>query len=356
MERALSAPGKVFLAGEYAVLWGGVARVAAVAPRLKALVRRRADREVHLVLEQGRLVGWATPLGVNWDGPVPKGFLFAARALDLAFRLRAREAPGLELAISPSPKGPGSLKLGLGGSASAAVLSSEAARYVLEERFDALKLALLSHRVAQDGKGSGADVAAIFAGGLVRYRRFPLERLSQATRTGQLQAALASSAPVDLLRLPPVKVELGYAFAGESVSTPGMIESIERQVNPAAREQLVHRSDALGSLLEQSLLQGDFPDLKEAVGELERLLAGLGPVESEAHRTVIALAESYGCAAKIAGSGGGDGCVLFAPDRPALDSLLVGLSERGFYALPLTVEAGLRGEAERDPVLARWLV
>ncbi|RYZ40629.1 MAG: phosphomevalonate kinase, partial [Myxococcaceae bacterium] len=43
MERALSAPGKLFVSGEYAVLWGGVSRVAAVAPRTAAYVRRRQD-------------------------------------------------------------------------------------------------------------------------------------------------------------------------------------------------------------------------------------------------------------------------------------------------------------------------
>jgi phosphomevalonate kinase len=50
MERALSAPGKLFVSGEYAVLWGGVSRVAAVAPRTSALVRTRADAQVHLCL------------------------------------------------------------------------------------------------------------------------------------------------------------------------------------------------------------------------------------------------------------------------------------------------------------------
>src|SRR5687767_2420268 len=98
MQRALSAPGKLFLAGEYAVLWGGTARVAAVGPRSSAWVRRREDREVHLVLAEGRLVGHATPLGINWGEQVPEGFRFAARALGEAFRAHGEEMLGLELA------------------------------------------------------------------------------------------------------------------------------------------------------------------------------------------------------------------------------------------------------------------
>ncbi|HLL81840.1 MAG TPA: hypothetical protein VK420_04275, partial [Longimicrobium sp.] len=101
-ERFLSVPGKLFLSGEYAVLWGGTARVAAVGPRLFAHVRRREDREVHLVVQEGRLSGHATALGVSWKGEVAPGFRFAARALGEAFRAHGREGAGLELAISPS--------------------------------------------------------------------------------------------------------------------------------------------------------------------------------------------------------------------------------------------------------------
>ena len=53
MDRTLSAPGKLFLAGEYAVLWGGVARILAVGPRVNALVRPRQDRQVDVVLLTG---------------------------------------------------------------------------------------------------------------------------------------------------------------------------------------------------------------------------------------------------------------------------------------------------------------
>ena len=50
MDRTLSAPGKLFLAGEYAVLWGGEARILGTAPRAHALVRSRQDRRVEIAL------------------------------------------------------------------------------------------------------------------------------------------------------------------------------------------------------------------------------------------------------------------------------------------------------------------
>jgi phosphomevalonate kinase len=353
MERALSAPGKLFLSGEYAVLWGGTARIAAVGPRAAALVRRRADREVHIAVAEGRLSGAATPVGVAWPDPVPPPFRFVARALDVALRAHARETLGFEVALAPGPTVEGH-KLGVGGSARAAVLAAEAARYILEERFDTLKLSLLAHLSAQGG-GSGGDVAAIFAGGVVRYRRYDAQPLLEAASTGQLGAALAAAAPVDLWRLPHPQAYLAYAFSGQSSSTQGLVEGVEQRVTGAARATFVARSDEHGQALEEALIARDFRGVSEAVGALHALLAGLGPLETEPLSRLLAIARSYGCAGKISGAGGGDGCVLFAPDDATRSALLEGLSSRGFFAMALALEAGLHGEPAADPELSRWL-
>lgn len=354
MERALSAPGKLFLSGEYAVLWGGTARIAAVGPRAGAHVRRRGDREIHVLLEEGRLLGHATPLGMHVRGEVPAGFHFAARTIDLALRAHARESLGFELALAPGPTVEGR-KLGLGGSARAVVLSAEAARFVLEERFDALKLALLAHALGQNLRGSGGDVAAIFAGGIVRYRRYALDPLVKAATTGQLLAALAGAPPVDLWRLPPAKVQLAYAFAGESASTPALISEIEQRLTGAARARFIDDSDSLGEALERALTSGDFAAVQEASAGLEALLAGLGPLETEGIRRILAIARTYGCAGKLSGAGGGDGCILFAPDEATRAALLDALSTRGIFAMPVEPQPGLRGETRPDPTLVGWM-
>src|SRR6516164_1939207 len=154
MDLTLSAPGKLFLGGEYAILWGGTARLAGVGPRASALARTRDDREVHLVLSEGRLEGTLTPLGVRWKTEPSAPFAFAARAVDVVVRAHVKESLGFSLALSPTPAGPDGHKLGLGSSARATVLAVEAAARLLEVR-SALALAMLAHAEAQGGKGSG---------------------------------------------------------------------------------------------------------------------------------------------------------------------------------------------------------
>lgn len=357
MQRSLSAPGKLFLSGEYAVLWGGVARVVAVAPRGTATVRRRDDREVHLLLEEGRLHGKTTPLGVRWVDTVSPPFAFAARAIDEALRAHGKEALGFELALAPSGKGAGGQKLGLGSSARAVVLAREACRYVLDARFDALKLALHTHSQAQGGRGSGADVAACFAGGVIRYRRFPVESLAKAAAQNRFPAALLTAPPVDLYRMPPPTMSLLYAFTGQSASTTGLLAQVEASSlgSPEARQRFVEQSDALGQSLEEGMHKGDLPLLRESAEALQALLAGLGPLETEPMQQLLALGRAFGAAGKLSGAGGGDGCIFFCADDSARQALADAIDARGFLTVPVSPEPGMRGETAPDPRVEAWL-
>lgn len=354
MERTLSAPSKLMLAGEYAVLWGGTARVAAVGPRGHAFVKRRDDRQVDLFLSEGRLSGRATPHGVHWPSVIPAPFAFAARALDEVLRVLAHEALGFSLAMSPGAQSVDGHKLGLGGSARACVLAAEAARYVCEARADALKVALLAHAGAQGGKGSGADVAACFAGGFIRFRGYDVGPLVAASSGGRLAGALVAAPPVDLARLPAPKFSLAFAFTGQSAVTAQRVAEVELALSGERRARFCAKSEEWGGLMEDALLSGDKAALATATGELEKLLAQLPGVETEGIRRILALAQSYGACGKVSGAGGGDGCVLFCADLEQRTALLEGLAARGFLALPLELEPGLRGE-EPVPELKLWV-
>ncbi len=351
MEVCLSAPGKLFLSGEYAVLWGGTARLLGVGPRTFALARTREDRGVHLVLAEGRLQGTVTPLGVRWDGEPPAPFAFAARALDVVVRARARESLGLEVALSPTAPGPGGHKLGLGSSARAALLAVESAARLLEVPAS-LALALLAHAEAQGGKGSGGDVAACAVGALVRYRRWPLERVTSAP---SLRLGLAAAGAPDVVRLGTTALPASYAFSGQSASTPGMIQKVEAALEGAARQRFVEVSDALGRELEDGLRASRFAQVDEACQELQALLASLPGVGTPATARILALARTAGSAGKVSGAGGGDGCVLFSPDEDARRALLAALGHRSFVAVPLAIEPGVRAEPSAPAELRAWL-
>ena len=312
----------------------------AVSPRAWAAFELREDRRIYLHLEAGALQGEATPAGALWSRPVPQPFLFAARAVDHALSAHGQAALGFNVAMSPTPLLQGH-KLGLGSSARAAILATKASLMALNSPKPPLPLALRAHADAQGGKGSGADVAACHTGGLVRYQRPP-----------------APGAPPKVHSLHPTSFALAYVFTGKSASTPSLLAAVEARHDVKARQAFALSSDILGEQLERSWLQGEFKVLAEAVEALQSSLDALLGKTSAEQEQIVSLARAYGCAAKQSGAGGGDGCILFAPDEERRAEVLEGLRRRGFWGTPLQVEAGLMVESDSTPeaeALKLWL-
>jgi phosphomevalonate kinase len=293
-------------------------------------------------------------LGARWESPPPPSFHFVARTVDLALRAVALDGPGLSIAFEPSAR-VGDHKLGFGSSARACVLAAEACRTAMGATFDSLKLALVAHASAQQGKGSGADVAACFAGDLVRFKRPELSGLLTAANKGGFGGTLANAPPIDVWRVNPPKLPLLYVFSGKSASTPTLISEIERSFDASRRERFVLQSDAVGAHLEEAIARGDFQGTKAAMAELQALLFSLGPTRTDELERILALAEGLGCAAKQSGAGGGDGCLIVAPDAAARTQAKDTFEARGLFALPIESEPGVRGEVHRPQELARWV-
>jgi phosphomevalonate kinase len=350
-----SAPGKLFVAGEYAVLWGGEALLFGVGPRCFAQVKSRDDRRVDILTVEGRLSGDLTPLGIAWHREVAPGFRFVANAVSLAARVAHKEGPGFSIALSPSAQ-VGGHKLGLGSSARATVLAVECARVGLGESFDTLKLALVSHSEVQGGKGSGGDVAASFLGGYSKYQFFDTATLRQVGLKRSLHSALKESPPVQLTRLASVKTMFPavYVFSGFSASTPALIEQAESNRGTHQRASFVVNSNAATRQLEQAIAASDFAAVKAACKELQALLSSLVDQQNASLKQLLNLCEVLGGAVKQSGAGGGDGYIVFTEHDNAKRELMEGLKLRGHHCFEVSIEEGLRREAVAPELFANW--
>jgi phosphomevalonate kinase len=201
-------------------------------------------------------------------------------------------------------------------------------------------------------RGSGGDVAACAVGGLLRYRRWPVERVEGAP---SLALGLSAAGAPDVVRLGTTALPATYAFSGRSASTPRMISRVEAALGGAARERFVETSEELGWELEEGLRGNQFSRVEEACSGLQTALEALPGVGTPATERILALARAAGSTGKVSGAGGGDGCVLFSPDEEARGAALGSLSHRGFFCLPLNFESGVRAEATAPALLRSWL-
>lgn len=313
MDVEASAPGKLFVLGEYAVARGAPAVVAAVDRRVGCRLRSQRG--------SGRLrirVGtqeWTGPLDAPGVRDAPASCRFVASAARVA--ARATDLRGIDLAIETwsDLDGPGP-KVGLGGSA-AVVAAVVAAVYDAAGRSGASPreragVGVAAHRLAQGG-GSGADVVAATLGGVLWI------------------SGLDASTPAESVAV----AAAGVGFEAEPVALPEALRLEIVATDQAARtgprvRRFVERASAADSPARASVEawctgMGAAADaLRDACGDADgrraldavraggRLLARLGAltairVFTPALRDACsALGGSPDVAIKPSGAGGGD--------------------------------------------------
>jgi phosphomevalonate kinase len=348
---AASAPGKLLLTGEYAVLEGAPAVVAAV------------DRRVHVHVEavapgDGRLT--AIPLGVNVEPVhVVDGVLRSRARPEIRLGATARFLPAA-LAALGNTAAVGSLaitidsrelfergsdgapvKLGLGSSAAVC-----AALAVALDRLHGLPAAdrnpaaalgrwLPVYRRALDSRASGADLAAAFHGGLSAF----VDDAGGPVATRLDWPEGLHWQPVWVGR-PALTGDFVARFDAWKGTGGAPARACLRDLVAAARTAAgaVHSAEA-------------FVAAAAAYGDAIAALAAAMRVEviSEAHRALLGAAQRLGTTYKTCGAGGGDFGIALDTDRKRVTAFAAAAAECGAVPVHLRVAPqGAASEAVRD--------
>jgi phosphomevalonate kinase len=275
------APGKLFVMGEYAVLDGVDAIVAAV------------DHGVRCRVLPGE--GISTP-----DGDAR----FAQAALSKV------DAPAHHYEFSVWNPLPTDHKVGLGGSAAAVVAAIGAARLATGQTMceSDLEIAKSVHLQVQ-GSGSGRDVMASYYGGLSRFRDTHRTALPPLPFTIIHSGQSASTGP----RVTAYKA-LGHQ--------PTFLKECEDLLN-AFESSPVESLLAYGALVEGIANKAKFSYL------------------TEAHSKIIDLSRQFGGGAKPSGAGGGDVAVALIPEEDARAAFVAACSLEGLVTVPAGIATGL---------------
>ena len=306
-----SAPGKLVLTGEYAVLAG--------APAVVAAIDRRVTCRVSTVQEGGwrfRTRGFETRSSHPRDAlpTVPGDPATLARHAVQSLGLELEALPAhLHFDIDSRPCYLGTAKLGLGSSAAATVALAAALASVAGAECTLAQL-LAIHAALQGGTGSGLDVAASLHGGVIRYR------------SGE-----ARSFPL------PSDLRHAFVYVGWSTETRGLVRRFNdwrRNGDPPELRRLVACAETVarpgGAFLEE--LAG----YTDALDEMDRA-ARIG-IFSAPHRAASGLAHRHGLLYKPCGAGGGDTGVALSTDDEALDAFCAAALEAGLHVVPASVD------------------
>lgn len=316
------APGKLFIAGEYAVVEPGQAAVLVAVDRC-ITIRLTESREVGRIRssEYGR-----APLVWVRD-PEGTGIVLEQRPLDYvlsaiqaAEQLRAElGAPPryFDLDISSELDDAGGRKFGLGSSAAVttAVIAALDEFYGLGlSRTERFKLALLA-TIDVAPNASGGDLAATTFGGWIRYTSPDREALRLHRSVHGVARTLRSEewAGCTVTRLPPPdSLRLLVGWTGSPASTEQLVSRVRRPDDEAPRsyDSFVAESRACVDALVDAIEAGG-AGATDCVRRARRLLQQLGvssgmTIETDQLRALCDIAERHGAAGKPSGAGGGD--------------------------------------------------
>lgn len=271
-----SAPGKIVLSGEYAVLDGEPAICVAVDRRAVVTIDTSADGQCHVT----------TP---GFSGDDPFGIIDA---------VTGGERPPRNIEMDTRAFSDGGTKTGIGSSAALTVALAAG----LGGTDDVLEEALQAHRAFQGGAGSGVDIAAAVHGGLIHY-----EMPSRTVRSLEW----------------PDGLEMRVLWTGVPASTESKLEKLAAQVARPSRSALLLAAPRMADAWHSGDAGRILAEYIPYIGVLRQFSVDhdLGIFDA-GHDRLTDAAMLSNLVYKPAGAGGGDIGVLFGRDAAELDAFI----------------------------------
>ncbi len=314
-----SAPGKVVIAGEYAVLDGAPAICMAVNRRAHVSIAT-SDNDHHSVLAPGfsESAGRFTAVGnrIEWLAGADEFSLLEAVWQEAAPTVSENLTIVLDSNDFIDPAS--SVKLGIGSSAALTVALIAAFDKVTDDDINVLRAATDAHRRFQQGSGSGVDIACSLAGGLVEYRM-----------GGESASSLTW----------PKGLTYALLWSGVAASTDEKLNQLARTEAGQARAELVIASARVAA----SWREGNPVEILQQLRDYTKALRKfdvdhrLGIFDA-GHAKLADAAASAGLVYKPCGAGGGDLGIVIASDVSDIATFVDAARESEFKQLNMAID------------------
>ncbi|NUB92799.1 mevalonate kinase [Haloterrigena sp. SYSU A121-1] len=301
-----SAPGKVYLFGEHAVVYGEPAVPCAIELRARVDVEQRADSKLRVHAEDLSLDGFTVEYAGEPEGrpdvDVSESLLNAAMgyvdsAIEQVRSVTGEDDVGFDVTIeSDIPLG-----AGLGSSAAVAVAAIDAGTRELGTTLEIDDLAERAYRTeheVQGGQASRADTFCSATGGAVRV---------EGDDCRSLEA-------------PELPIVIGFdGGAGDTGELVAGVRGLREEYDFAA-----DTVEAIGDIVrrgEDALAAGDIEELGRLMDFNHGLLSALGVSSRTLDSMVWAARDAGATGAKLTGAGGG-GCIVSLDDTNETETAL----------------------------------
>ncbi len=357
----ISAPGKLFLSGEWSVLEGNPGVVVAVNKRVHCVIEESSEITVNIddykikdvkAVFDGKKISW-----ISSDEYESEKLIFTKGALETVLQYLGSYRPfklrtwGEETSIEMEGV---RKKIGFGSSAAAtvaiigAVLAYHGTEIIIRNAKDLIyKLAAIAHYLAQGKVGSSFDIAASVYGGAFVYRKFDSQWLMKELENIRIKE-LAEKNWQDLYieeLIIPENFHLLVGWTKEPASTSVMVKQMNefKKANPDRYDELMTEvaraaKDTINAWkrIDKERLLSSLQKNEDALRKLGKV-SGVG-IETDDLRLLSDTANERGGAGKLSGAGGGDCGIAVCFDKNTADKIKKAWHENGLYLVNTNID------------------
>lgn len=352
MKIRIKAPGKLILLGEYAVLEGADALVAAIDRYVIVSVSPSNKKDFCQITTSLDLTPFV--FKINDKGKILPEAMHSAHLLNsMRFAIAATEHVCSQILKFDFPLSPFQLhidtsqfytfgnksKFGLGSSAALTVaIITALANYfaadahMFKNEMDLFRYAFKTHLYSQGNRGSGIDIASSVFGGVIVYNIGLIKETDSFPRQGQGRIL------EDLFMLP--------VWTGVAASTRQLLSKIDHYKN---KKHNIYKETMLelqnlsnqGCLAYMNNNKRIFLDMVDKSFTVLKNFSNESKIDiiSEVHQKIAGLVHNKGGIYKPSGAGGGDFGLAFFENNSAMKKAENLLSENKFGSIPLKVES-----------------
>ena len=350
------APGKLFIAGEYAVVEPGHGAIVAAVSRYLTVTIDEASSLGTLTSTQNPdvIVEWTREneqFRAKGDHPyklVEEAILVAEQYVrECGILTNALYSLSITSELDDAKRG---IKYGLGSSGAVVVATIQAVLDFYETPRTPLliyKLSVLTNlRLSQ--RGSFGDIAASSFGGMVYYTSPDRSDLLVKLQSQTIKE-ICDNDWKDLLieRLPEIPdFTLLVGWTGQVAITDSLIQSTDKKrkvaTDSAFYKEFLVKSHAIVQGLQSAWNKQDIPALQEGIRSNRALLNEFAQVmqleiETPALQTLCNLAEQNGACAKTSGAGGGDCGICFTQNETERQQIETQWAKAQIQVLPIAI-------------------